>query len=55
MSKKNVDVIIGGKRFSPYVYGFLLNGFKEAFSHSSLTIEQAFSDLDYYKVLLDTS
>ena len=48
MSKKNHDIIIGGKKFSPYVYSLLLNGFKEAFSHSSLTIEQAFADLDYY-------
>ena len=55
MSKKSHDVIIGGKKFSPYVYNFLLNGFKEAFSHSSLTIEQAFSDLDYYQLLVETS
>ena len=55
MNKKTNDVIIGGKKFSPYVYNFLMNGFKEAFSHSSLTIEQAFLELDYYRVLVDAS
>lgn len=55
MSKKNHDIIIGGKKFSPYVYSLLLNGFKEAFSHSSLTIEQAFADLDYYRLVVETS
>ena len=55
MNKRNNDIIIAGKRFSPYVYNFLMNGFKEAFSHSSLTIEQAFYDLEYYKLLIETS
>lgn len=43
-------VVIGGKTFDYDVFEYLLNGFKEGFSYSSLTIEEAFRelhDLDY--------
>lgn len=43
-------VVIGGKTFDYDVFESLLNGFKEGFSYSSLTIEEAFRelhDLDY--------
>lgn len=39
-------VIIGGKKFKKEVYVYLLSRFKEGFSHASLTIEEAFKELD---------
>ena len=43
---RNKQVVIGGKSFEQDVFEYLLNRFKEAFSHSSLTIESAFKELD---------
>jgi len=42
----NKQVVIGGKTFEKDVFEYLLSRFKEAFSHSSLTIESAFQELD---------
>lgn len=39
-------VSIYGKEFEAEVFEYLLSRFKEAFSHSSLTIESAFKELD---------
>ena len=46
MFEKGKDIIIGGQTFNYNLFEYLLNRFKEAFSHTSLTIEQAFSELD---------
>ena len=40
-------VIISGQFFSKDLFKYLLTHFKEAFSHSSLTIEKAFKELGY--------
>jgi len=40
------DVIIMGHNFNTSLFSHLLVGFKEAFSHSSLTIEKAFEELE---------
>jgi hypothetical protein len=42
-------VIIAGKKFEYDVFEYLLNRFKEGFSHASLTIEEAFRELDSYE------
>lgn len=46
-------VIIGGKKFKEKQFKFLLNRFKEAFSHSSLSVERAFEKLKEYDLLLE--
>lgn len=46
-------VILGGKRFSREVFEYLLSRFKEGFSHSSLTIEEAFEELDNLDFIID--
>ena len=55
MSNKGNHVIVGGRKFSNYVYQYLLSRFKEAFSHSSLSVEQAFQDLERYSLVIETS
>ena len=44
MSTKKDYVFVAGKKFSERAYEYLLSRFKEAFSHSSLSIERAFED-----------
>lgn len=46
MFKDKEKVVIAGKSFDYDVFFFLLSRFKEAFSHASLTIEQAFKECD---------
>lgn len=48
-------VIIGGIKFKKNIYEYLLNRFKEGFSHTSLTIEQAFKELDDLDLIIDKS
>ena len=48
-------VIIGGIKFKKNIYEYLLNRFKEGFSHTSLTIEQAFKELDNLDLIIDKS
>ena len=55
MTTKGEYVIIAGKKFSVQEYEFLLTRFKEAFSHSSLSIEKAFEELEKYNILLEKS
>ena len=43
---KHSDVVISGQLFPYDLFQYLLSRFKEAFCHSSLTIEQAFKELD---------
>ena len=54
MEKGNF-VIIGGKYFEKEVYDYLLNRFKEGFSHTSLTIEEAFKELDDLDLVIENS
>lgn len=53
MFNKNEKVIVGGKSFDYDVFEYLLSRFKEAFSHSSLTIESAFRNLDEFDLALE--
>ena len=53
MTKNNNIVIIAGKKFSKQDYDYLLSRFKEAFSHSSLTVEQAFQELESYNIMIE--
>lgn len=55
MAKKNNYVMVGGINFSEQSYEYLLNRFKEAFSHSSLSIEQAFDELEQYTINLEST
>ena len=48
-------VIIGGKKFKTEVYRYLLSRFKEGFSHTSVTIEEAFKELDDLDLEIETS
>ncbi|MBR6136866.1 MAG: Fic family protein [Bacilli bacterium] len=48
-------VIISGQFFSKDLFKYLLTHFKEAFSHSSLTIEKAFKELDDFDLALTNS
>ena len=49
------DVMISGQLFSSSVFHYLLARFKEAFSHSSLTIEEAFQDLENFDLIINTT
>ena len=55
MSNKNDYVIVAGKKVSTQAYEFLLSRFKEAFSHTSLSVERAFEELEKYNITLETS
>ena len=55
MNKKDKYVTIGGMKFSYLVFQDLLRPFKEAFSHASLTVEQAFKELEGYDLVLKSS
>ena len=55
MSIKDSYVTVGGKKFSVQAYEFLLSRFKEAFSHSSLSVEKAFEELEKFDIELDKS
>lgn len=48
-------VIISGQFFSKDLFKYLLTHFNEAFSHSSLTIEKAFQELDDFDRKLNNS
>lgn len=45
MFKENCPVYMYGKKLEYKQFEYLINRFKEAFSHASLSIEQAFNDL----------
>ena len=49
------DVVISGQVFSYDLFQYLLSRFKGAFSRSSLTIEEAFKDLDNFDMVISTS
>ena len=55
MAKKKDFVVVAGKKFSIQTYDYLMSRFKEAFSHSSLTVEKAFGELENYDIILETS
>ena len=55
MFKDKEKIVIAGKSFDYDVFTFLLSRFKEAFSHASLTIEQAFKECDYLEFEINTS
>lgn len=42
----NKNVVVGGQLFSKDIYDYLMTRFKESFSHASLSVEQAFEELD---------
>lgn len=48
-------VVLGGKVFNRDVFEYLLGSFKEGFSHSSLTIEEAFDELDNYDYIINNA
>ncbi|MBR3211317.1 MAG: Fic family protein [Bacilli bacterium] len=52
MFEKGEDVIITGQRFPYYLFLYLLTRFKEAFGHSSLSIEEAFHDLENFDLII---
>lgn len=52
---KHSDVVISGQLFPYDLFQYLLSRFKEAFCHSSLTIEQAFKELDELEVAIHSS
>ena len=49
------NVFFSGRTLHREEYEYLLNSFKEAFSHSSLSIERAFENADKYMHMLETS
>ncbi len=49
------NVVISGHIFSHDLFQFLLSRFKGAFSRSSLTIEEAFKDLDNFDMIISTT
>ena len=53
--RKYYDVLISGQLFSYELFQYLMSRFKEAFSHSSLTIEEAFRELDELELIINTS
>lgn len=55
MFKDKEKIVIAGKSFEYDVFTFLLSRFKEAFSHASLTIEQAFKECDDLEFEINTS
>lgn len=52
---KKDDVIISGQVFEYDLFQYLLSRFKEAFSHSSLSIEEAFKELEDLNLIINTS
>lgn len=54
MFNDNRKVVIGGKTFEKELFDELVMMFKEAFSHSSSSIENAFSELDKIIVEIDS-
>ncbi len=48
-------VNIGGKEFKREIYEYLLTRFKEGFSHTSLTIENAFKELDDLDLVIENA
>ena len=52
---KGQDVAIAGQVFPYDTFEYLLNRFKEAFSHTSLTIEEAFQELDDLDLIINSS
>ena len=55
MFEKGRSVTIFGQEFSYEIFHYLLENFKEAFSHSSLSIEEAFQDLRNYSAIINNS
>lgn len=53
--EKEHDVIISGQVFDYDLFQYLLSRFKEAFSHSSLSIEEAFKELEDLNLIINTS
>jgi len=55
MERNKEDRIILGQTLSEDVFEYLLNHFKEAFSHTSLSIEDAFNELSKYTDVIKTT
>ena len=55
MFEKGRDVVIFDQSFSYDLFQYLLENFKEAFSHSSLSVEEAFQELKYYNSIIEES
>jgi len=55
MLKDKGSVVIFGQSFPIDFFEYLMEHFKEAFSHSSLSIEEAFRELDNYNLIIETS
>ena len=55
MFEKGQSVVVTGQLFSYELFQHLLNRFKEVFSHSSLTIEEAFRELDEFDLIVESS
>lgn len=49
------SIVIIGHTFDSDTFQFLFSKFKEAFSHSSLTIEEAFKEFEEYDLIIQTS
>ena len=55
MFEKQEDVVLSGQVFSYNLFMYLLSSFKEGFSHSSLTIEEAFKELEDLDLIINSS
>jgi len=55
MSNKKEFVVVAGKKISLSAYEYLVSRFKEAFSHTSLSVEKAFEELEKCNITLEKS
>lgn len=55
MSNKKEFVVVAGKKISLSAYEYLVSSFKEAFSHTSLSVEKAFEELEKCNITLEKS
>lgn len=55
MFEKGKDIFVFGQVFPYELFEYLINRFKEAFSHSSLSIEEAFKELDQFDLIINSS
>ena len=53
--EKNDAICLSGQVFSYELYQYLMGRFKEAFSYSSLTIEEAFKELEHFDMIIKSS
>ena len=55
MFEKGKDIYIFEQAFDYDLFQYLISDFKEAFSHSSLSIEEAFQELKHYNSIIENS